>query len=69
MCDTTIIDADSVNYGVLTSRKYPIWEPNVNCKLIIGSANPSKSIRFYLTDINIEEDDYYYDNDEYVRNY
>lgn len=63
MCETTYINADTVAYGVLTSRKYPTWEANVNCVLKIQSSNPNKALKFYITEIDIDESNFY--TDEY----
>ena len=54
MCETTTISADNNGWGVIQSRGYPKWEQNSNCTLTITTNDPTKSIRFYVTDIQIQ---------------
>ena len=56
MCDTTVIGADGPGWGwgVIQSKKYPNYESNVDCTLTISTNDPNKSIRFYVTDIQIQ---------------
>ena len=55
-CDLTDIDVDNNPFGVITSRNYPKWEPNVDCVRRLITRNPSKTIKFYITDIDIEDE-------------
>lgn len=55
MSDNSNIDADNNQYGVITSRNYPKWEQYADFTRKIASRNPNKVIRFYITDIDIED--------------
>ncbi len=56
MCDNLDIDVDINPYGIITSRNYPQWEPDVECERRLVSRNPNKAIKFYVTDIDIEDE-------------
>lgn len=53
--DSSTIDADNNPFGLVLSQNYPTWEANSNHARVIRSQNPNKAIRFYITDIDIED--------------
>jgi len=54
MCDTQTIMADNIGWGVIQSQSYPKWSKDKDCTLNITTNDPTKSIRFYLSDIQIQ---------------
>jgi len=49
------IDADNNRFGLLYNQNYPKWEPNYDFSRRIISQDKNKAIRFYITDIDIED--------------
>lgn len=55
MCDTVSLNADEKQYGLITSKNFPKYQPKTNCTLKIETSNPNKVIKFYITEIDIDE--------------
>jgi hypothetical protein len=55
MCESLTINSDIIKQGIIISRNYPTWQKDIDCSLVISSSNSSKSIRFYITALNIED--------------
>ncbi len=49
------IDADNNRFGLLYNQNYPKWQPNYDFSRRIISQDKNKAIRFYITDIDIED--------------
>lgn len=54
MCTNSIVNADSVKYGLVTSKTYQTIDKNADCTMNIVSNDPFKAIKFYITDIAIK---------------
>ena len=53
--NTLEIDVDKYPNGIITSENYPAWEEQTNYTVNLVSSNPNKFIKFYLTDMFIED--------------
>lgn len=57
--DILTLDLDEKLFGVITSKKYPEWEPAVEYTMKLITRDPTKAMRIYVVDLNIEDDTIY----------
>lgn len=53
--DTLNVDVDKYPSGIIKSKNYPVWEELSNYAMKLVSQDPNKAIKFYVTDMFIEE--------------